>query len=225
MSENQINQLISRIDLLHQTIKEELQLMGKRFDEIGKEEINRVKGRRNNVLSALGVALTILLGLHSVKPLDDMLFGIILSTILILGIMLFVIFNAIISKIHNMYNQLYNSIIEGERQISFSQGYFIALTAQIGSSDYQQIWNYYLFSKSLGGAIYIPIISTLQNTQDELLINLDIVDSMKNEANTMLSMLINFEETTNSFDRTLSLPQNILKFLDEMKKLYVEIKN
>ena len=79
MSENQINQLISRIDLLHQTIKEELQLMGKRFDEIGKEEINRVKGRRNNVLSALGVALTILLGLHSVKPLDDMLFGIILS--------------------------------------------------------------------------------------------------------------------------------------------------
>ena len=101
--------LINRIDTGYKANVEELRTMVTRYDEMGKTEVKRLRGRRNNILSALGIGLTILLAIHSDDNIKEGLFYSILVFIFSLGIAIFIFFNMFAVKTENFFTKLHNS--------------------------------------------------------------------------------------------------------------------
>jgi len=80
----QIKWAISRIDLYHKLMIENIESSKKIFENVGEKISRRVKDSRIVIYSVLGVALTILFGINSTYTIPESNFYIYLSVLLLL---------------------------------------------------------------------------------------------------------------------------------------------
>ena len=106
--------LVSRIELLHKSVLDEYRIIDQLLVNMAKNEIGRVKGRRNNTLTGLGIALTIILGLSTVITIDEVLFFVTMTSIFLIGLVTFVTLNLIMVKEENVFHLIGSTLKEAE---------------------------------------------------------------------------------------------------------------
>ncbi len=101
--------LISRIDLHHKILREELANDLKKYETGGDKAISKLRGRRNNILSVLGVILTVVLGINSTYPMGQIPFFGILTALGVIGLLVIALFNWLIRIIEDVFYQYLKS--------------------------------------------------------------------------------------------------------------------
>lgn len=215
--------LINRIDTMSNALRDELTTGLSRYDEMGKNETKRLRGRRNNILTALGIGITIVLGIYTVDKLEESIFYSVLFGLLILGLGIYIFFNFFVLKMENFFVLLHNAILQSETQIAFSQGYFISQTANPQILTYEQLWNWFVMTQALGGAMYIPPTTILLSKKGKLF-NPTIEELVVSEGKKTIGLLTDFEKSTKNLKRENYLPKITLSFIDNSLKSFKELK-
>lgn len=150
--------LISRLDLYH---KNSINVKENELKEIEAEAekiFSRFRGYRNNILSGLGVVLTVILGIFSAYQINQWIFYEILSILGVIGLSTIIIFNYITSKFESTYLSVVKIYNGGVVRDLFSQGFLISGGANLSTITISYLKNYFLFISLL---IYANNISTL----------------------------------------------------------------
>lgn len=218
--------LVSRTDLLHKSFLTELENIEGSLSEISKTEVTRIKGRRNNILSGLGIALSVFLGIHAIESLEDFWFFSILAGIIGIGLFVFIFFNVVMMTTNNLFTHITNACLDCQGTINFSYGYFISRTSSITNLDYNFLRNYFTFIGVVGLSCYIPIISSLKEGNSiKVFLNPEIRDTLNADAELLAKNVINFEKAYKALDTNQNLPKEILEFVEkslaDLKKLKI----
>jgi len=147
--------LVHRIDLYHKTMRETLENEIQKFENKGKEDLSKIRSYRNNILSGLGVILTVVLGINATYPLTQFLFFGVLTTLGVISLIVIILFNIVIRIIEDLISsisEIYNSSIGN---IVSSEAYMITSVAHISRTPLGYIDNYFAFTMLLSYAIMV----------------------------------------------------------------------
>jgi len=207
--------LISRIELYHKAIIEEFNARIQLFDSVTEKEITRVKGRRNNILTGLGFALTIIFGINVVWQIEQIYFFEFLIGILLIGLTTFIVFNYIMIKEENIFNLIAKSVLEYSGHISYSLGFIINKTAVLNAINYSYLYNYFLFMQLLNAAIIVGGFNVLKKCKEEKFLNPDIKKELEIDKESFDLVIKNIPDCAKQFDRSQELPKKLLDFIDK----------
>lgn len=214
--------LISRIDLLHQTIIQELKSESSRYENLGQKILSTSKTRRNYYLSALGIALTVLVGVNPVYDIDVNLFSFLLIGIFVLGLIIFAIYSWAISKVEKIFNFLEDQILEELGNLAESQGFLITSMSILSNVTLQQANNFQTFSILLHYSVMIHLSKAIKKHANEYKnypeFKRDIDDIAKSYQPSNELVSVYFER----LDTTQHLPKNLIEFIEKNLKPIID---
>ena len=150
--------LVSRIDAIHDYLFERIQISLKNInDEIHSYNSN-LTVKRNSVLTALGVALSITLGIQAIDQIDNSLFYSILTAIIIIGLIDVMIVHYIKTAIEKIIGHVGTEYYINQYQIDFSKGHFLHMTNDLSALDIEFLENYFKFINLLEGMMSLPVL-------------------------------------------------------------------
>ena len=148
--------LILRIDILHQVSLGSLNAQSQRYANIGQKIISKSTTKRNYYLSALGIALTVLVGVSPIYDIDVNIISYFLVGIFVIGIIVFArFFNWVISKVEEIFEFLENQLLLEIEYVSESHGFLTTSMAVLSNITLTQAFNYLRFSALLGYAVMV----------------------------------------------------------------------
>lgn len=158
--------LAKRIDALHEYQIKEIENNSRRFDKIGDSEIARLKGRRNNFFSVLGITLTVLLALNASSDFkyDYLVWG--LGTIFILGIGNFILFVYYLRWTENLFVLVSNHFLESELIVNMSYGYTVSRSSVLSTVDFECLSQYLIFTTILISAVNAKLKDFIKNMRE-----------------------------------------------------------
>lgn len=225
--------LAKRIESLHEIQLKEIENNAKRYEKVGKSEISRLKGRRNNIFSILGIALTIMFGLN-VSPVFETNYLVLgVGIISILGISNFVLFAYYIRKIENLFILTANHFLESEMIVNISYGYTLTKTSYLSNIDFEELSQDLLLITIIISAINAQFQEFLKEMRETM--NLD--ENMKQVFTVKVpidekELKYGTDELIKAFAVTESIPkviityiQNALKISDLEKRIESETKS
>lgn len=216
--------LISRIDMLHQTLIQELKDESHRYENLGQKIISESKTRRNYYLSALGIALTVLVGVNPIYDIDVYLFSFLLIGIFILGLIIFAVYNWAISKVEKIFNFLDDQIYEQLGNLSESHGFLITSMSILSNVTLQQASNFQTFSILLYYSVMIHISNALKRHAKEYQKYPEIkrdIDTIAKSHKPSLKLIPFYYER---LDTTQIFPENLILFIEKTLKPIIEKK-
>jgi len=214
--------LISRIDMLHQTTIQELKAGSQKYENLGQKIIAISKTRRNYYLSALGIALTVLVGVNPIYNIDVNVFSFLLIGIFVLGIIIFGIYNWVISKVENIFNFLEDQILGELGNVSESHGFLITSMSIISNVTLQQAFNYLTFSILLNYAVMIHLSKAIKTHAKEY----KKIPAFKRDLDAIAKNYRPNVDLLPSYygrlDTTQKLPKNLMEFIEKNIKPIIE---
>lgn len=205
--------MVGRIDLLHDSLIEDIRIRQGRISDINKDLISSMRGKRNNLLTAFGITLTIILGIQSINSDNNFWSFFSMFTILGLGLVVFVIYNYYVWKIEDVFSQFEIVLYEAEGMINKSKGFFIGETKNIELLDYVFLENYYTFTTILGGLVWIPLIKAVHNIQKTKHFDPRIKEDLLKHAKIVMSDMTDLPSHYQRVDTKQKLSSNVLKFV------------
>lgn len=154
--------LISRIDAYHELAREELGNDLKKCETEGDRAISKLRGRRNNILSVLGVILTVVLGINSTYPMGQILFFIILTSLGLIGLMVLILFNWLIRIIEDVFLSISEISTEHIGMLAKSHGFITTNVARLSNISLEYANNYFIFTVLLATSITIDSSKSLK---------------------------------------------------------------
>lgn len=216
--------LISRIDLLHQAIINELRAESSRYENLGQKILSASKTRRNYYLSALGIALTVLVGVNPIYNLDVNLFSFLLIGIFVLGLIIFAIYNWINSRVEKIFNFLEDQILEELANLAESQGFLITSMSVLSNVTLQQAYNFQTFSILLYYSVMIHLSKAIKKHAKEYKNYPEFkrdIDAIAKSHQPSIELIPVYYER---FDATQHLPKNLIEFIEKNLKPIIEKK-
>ena len=210
--------LISRLDLLHHSIIEEFKVQSNRCEKFEQKITSSYVSMRNYCLSALGIFLTVFVGVNPIYNINMNIFSSILIGISVIGIIIFCIFSLIISKNKKVFDFFHVNFLEAISLYSFSHGFMITNMAILDNVTIKQALNYYTFSIVLNYAVFNKISKSSKkyakkyrkcSVLKEMIVALSKVYEIDD-----IIVLPLYEK----LDKKESLPVNILEFIEKNLK-------
>ncbi len=147
--------LISRIDLYHKTMIELFTNELQKFENYSDKVFSSARGYRNNILSGLGVILTVVLGINATYPIGQIMFFSILTTLGVIGLLVIIIFNIVNRVLVDLLSSVYAIFNDNVSKLENSQGYIITSVAHIYNAPLQYVDNYFTFTMLLTYSITV----------------------------------------------------------------------
>lgn len=211
--------LLSQLDALQTSMLQELRLMNQRLTDIKNNEVNRIKGRRNNILSGLAIAITIIFGIYSVEP-PELSIYIPLTIILAIGLFVYISHNLIISKIQIILSQASKDVLEHEGTINFSQSFLLGRSAILANTPYQYCFNYMVLLSLFGFVLAIRIKEIFDKTKKEKYLNKEIKSSLTVENIDLENIAKDAPNLLNLLDKNQPVPKKILDLIEQKLSKY-----
>jgi len=216
--------ILSRLDALHSSMLHELRLLTQRLGEIKNNEVNRIKGRRNNILSALAIAITIIFGIYSVEP-PDLSIYIPVTIILIIGLYVFITHNLTITKILIALSQASKEVTEEEGTITFSQSFLIGRSAVLAFTPYQYCINYVTLMSLYGFALSLRLRQIADKARKEKSLNKEIQYALTMKKTDFEDMPKTVPLLLANFDTKQEVPKLVLELIEQqLSKYYTDKK-
>lgn len=216
--------IVSRSDVLHRTVFDELQLSREDLERIRQDEISDLKSKLNTFLSVCTVVLTILVGLYAsdlshTKLLDTSsglsitygsLFWTLLLGVAMLATSVFTVVNYVIRKTTIVFNRLENSMVHGQENLNHNYGYLIKNTIWLTNVTIDTLKNYSDFMPILAAIVFIPISEALNESAKFKLLNPYYKTLFTENARVYAKTI---DQAISSFSNlnTQQLPQDLLK--------------
>lgn len=206
--------LISRIDLYHDAITEEVQNDMLKFENTGEQLISKLRSYRSFTLSSLGVFLTVLLGTNSIFQFQQWAFFVVLTGLGVTGLIVIIFFNLLIRSIENIFAKINEIFTEGIGNLVYSHGFMVTSMSKLSETTLKFIQNYQIFSMLLTFAIYNRTAKSLKQMAEQYS-NFPQIKSM------LLEEAKNDEEQNQyiphyyeRLDRTQRVPLGLMKMID-----------
>jgi len=216
----QIKWAISRIDLYHKLMIENIKSSKNIFENVGEKILRRVKDARTVIYSILGVALTILFGINSVNPIPENNFYIYLAIIFGVGVTTFIIFNLILSLFDKSFTLLSSISNDEMTMVANSQAHVATHFVNLLSMDLRVIENYYDFTQLLGIAIILYFADTIEKNTDKS------IEWLKKELKSEIKKAKKYTEYIpayyNRLDRSYLFPEESFNFMENSLKSYTK---
>jgi|SaaInlV_200m_DNA_6_1039755.scaffolds.fasta_scaffold12784_1 hypothetical protein len=210
--------LAKRIDAIHEYQLKEIENNGRRFEKVGDSEIARLKGRRNNFFSVLGIALTVLFALNTSSDFkyEYLVWGI--GIISILGITNFAVFAYYLRVTENMFVLVSNQFLEFELIVNMSYGYTVSRSSVLSAVDFEHLSQYLIFTTILISAVDAKLKDFLKNMKE----NYNMRPAMK-EVFQMEEVVENIKENTDLLIKEVTIdeiiPKRITMFIRDALKI------
>lgn len=217
---DEIKWLISRIDLFHKGMRESLREVSQWYENAGTKSTSALRGTRNNLLSAIGIAITILLGVNSVYTIEAWQFYLILIPILLAGLTIYIIFNLAIRVVEDIFISLVNVAREQENNAAHSGGYITTSVAILSKVKYEYVYNYHIFTMLLTYAMMLAIAKELKKIARKYSIRKDIKSALIQEAKSYEGNIEFVPKYYELLDRTQNVPEPLMKFIDSTLSKY-----
>ena len=216
----QIKWAVSRIDLYHKFMIDNIESSNRIFENAGEKILRRVKDSSIIVYSILGVALTVLFGINSTYTIAENNFYIYLSIIFGVGIITFIISNLILSFFDRAFSFLTN-ITNGERNyVANSQAHVVTHFVNLLSIDLRVVENYYNFTHLLAIAVIVNLTDTIDKNTDKS------IEWLKKELGSDIKEAKKFAEYVpeyyNKLDKNYSFPEESFNFMEKSLKSYTK---
>lgn len=216
----EIKWLISRLDHYHKLMSESLRDVTQTYETAGTKANSALRGTRNNLLSAAGIAITILLGVNSVYTVEAWQFYSILIPILVAGLAIYIIFNLAIRAIEDLFISLVNVVREQEFYLSHSSGYITTSVAILSKVKYEYVYNYQIFIFLLTSAMMLSIAKELRKIARKYGIRKDIKSVLIKEAKSYEGNTDFIPKYYQLLDRSQNVPEPLMKFIDSTLSKY-----
>jgi len=216
----EIKWLISRLDQYHKIMSESLRDVTQTYETAGTKANSALRGIRNNLLSAVGIAITILLGVNSVYTVEAWQFYSILIPILLAGLTIYIIFNLAIRIVEDLFISLVNVVREQEFYSSHSSGYITTSVAILSKVKYEYVYNYHIFVMLLTSAMMLAIAKELRKIARKYAIRKDIKSALIKEAKSYEGNIDFIPKYYQLLDRTQNVPELLMKFVDSTLSKY-----
>ena len=213
---DKIKWLISRIDLYHKIMRESLRDVTQAYENAGTKADSALRRIRNNLLSAAGIAITILLGVNSVYTIEAWQFYSILIPILLAGLTIYIIFNLAIRVVEDLFISLVNVVREQENYVSHSSGYITTSVAILSKVKYEYVYNYHIFIMLLTSAMMLAIAKELRKIARKYAIMKDMKSALIKEAKSYEGNIEFIPKYYQLLDRTQNVPELLMAKLKIM---------
>ena len=225
--------VVSRLDALHHTTFDELQLSREDFADISREETSNIRGVLRTYLSACTVILAVLVGLYSsdlshtklleVSSSSSITYGSLFWTLLlgvtILAISVFAVANYTIRKITIMFNNIGNSIVHAQENLNHNYGYLIKNTVWLKDVSIDSLKNYYDFMLLLSTIVYIPFTQSLNEGAKLKFLDAYYKTYFSEQAIELESLIDKTIPSFNKIDKK-DLPQELIKKVSDIISSY-----
>lgn len=217
-----IKWLISRIDLYHKNILENIDNSQQIFQNAGEKASNRVRSWRRGIFSLLGAIISVVFGLNTLEPFESWLIYLILALVSTAGFLNYLILNWVQSFANTGFDLI--SFITGEshNRISESQTFVTAQFADLGFLDLKVIKNYGAFALLLNIAIQVYMMNELKKQKSYK--TKWLVNVLKGEFKTILWSTEQVPKIYASWDSTQLFPKNCFDLVEKTLKKYAKKK-
>ena len=214
--------LISRIDILHQVLLGSLNAQSQRYANIGQKIISKSTTKRNYCLSALGIALSVLVGVSPIYDIDVNIISYSLAGIFVIGIIVFVIFTRIISKVEEIFEFLENQLLLETEHVSESHGFLTTSMAVLSNITLAHAFNYLRFSALLGFAVLAHNVESINKYSKKFKKYPELktdLDSLAKNYKPDLELITLYYD---SLYKTKTFPPNAFEFLEKTLKPIID---
>jgi len=216
----QIKWCISRIDLFHKIMIENIEFSKNLFENAGNKIIHKIKDGRTVVYSVLGVALTVLFGINSANPIPENDFYMYLAIIFGVGVITFIISSLILSLFEKSFSLLDYIIDETRNQVGNSQAHVATHFANLLNIDLHVLENYYNFTQLLAIAVILYFTDTIEKNTDKSIEWLK--HELKSETSKSKQAKKYIDMYYNTLDRNYQFPEESFNFMESTLKDYTK---
>jgi len=158
---------ISRIDLAHKINLESIENSKRIFENVGAKSLSKLKSKRKEYFTVLGVALTIILGVNSFTDVPEWLTYLSLSILSGIALILYLIFNYGEKIIDESFDFLEILITDERILVAQSQAFTASNFADLAFIKLKNVQNYGVFTVLLGIALVVDIEKRVRKYSDE----------------------------------------------------------
>ena len=144
---------ISRLDLYHKINLQSIETSKTIFNNAGTKSLSKIKSRRKEIFSVLGVFFTLILGSNSFIEIPDWLFYSSLSILSGIGLILYMIFNRAEKMIGDLFTFMDTLAVYERLVLSQSQSFVATNYADLAFVKLNDVKDYGVFSLLVGIAI------------------------------------------------------------------------
>jgi len=215
--------IVSRLDVLHKTAFDELQMSKEAFAKERLEEIAVLTGRRNNFISGVVIFVTILIGLYETQWIDRGYFLALIIGDIIAGIFVFTIMNRLIRIVASAYVPIENSLVHAQEKLNHNYGFVIQRTKTLSSISVETWNNYFDFMGLLTAIVLIPMYMTLNERRKLNFLNSEIKKSFATASEQLEGGIISSIPLFDGLDTAL-FPTLLLQYVTEAISTYRDYK-
>lgn len=212
--------MISRIDLLHETLIKSWDSTSKTNQNNGNKLVSTFKEWRNILLSAIGGILAIFLSYNSSYPTDPWIFFTGISILIIIIVVIFTIFAKLITVFENLFGSIDNIYQDGIGNLLQSQGFITSRGAFLLETNYAYWRNYFNFIHLLSFAIMVNYAKEFRKLSKQYSIFPDLKKRLRSEAKAYETNLQLIPKYYSKFDQKIFLPPGLLDYLNKSLEKY-----
>lgn len=212
---------VSRLDLLYDVLKDELVLSRESYKHNHEEEVEKITGRRNNILSCVVVGIAILTILSETQWLNKMTVLVLLFVDVICGLITFFIAHKYVRVTSRAYTHVENSLTYALGEFNHLYGFLLKETHSLTNITIQDLQLYKDFTKASMVIFMIPMYDGLTSHNSRFLGSL-IKSEFQRNAEYIGKNIDTAITLFNSLDKT-KLPAESLKQISETISEYRRI--
>ena len=158
---------ISRIDLYHKISLESIENSKRIFENIGAETLSKLKTRKKEIFTVLGVILTVVLGINSFSDVPEWIFYLSLSLVSGASVIVYKIFSYAENMIDESFTFLGNLVVDERMILAQSQIFVASGFADLALIELNTVKNYGVFSVLLEIALIVDMMNRLKDYRTE----------------------------------------------------------